>query len=140
VPRDASHAHRGSSPPDKGARWCAEVINEARLAAGLSTVPIPDDSKVSKLDALLVYANHGRWVVDCPCGSAQVACRTDHRFFCVECRNSWAGGRWAPVVWPKQLDDIEGLLDARLPKYAHWTPGEDVMTLVAENVAAGLGA
>lgn len=139
MPRDASHSRQGGSPPELGARWCAEVVNKARQEAGLSLVPLPDDKHLSEA-SLLVYANHGRWVVDCPCGSAQVACRTDPRFFCIECRNVWADGLWVQVEWPKELGVIEELLDKRPVKHAHWTPGEDPMTLLAENAAAEVSA
>lgn len=123
----------------RGAAWFNVVREQenATLPEGQQR-PLIAPPKSVAAQSLEVYANHGRWVVDCPCGSAQLASKDDRRFFCVECRNAWCQGKWAPVVWPANLDDIEGLLDMRLSKNANWKPGEDVMTLVAENVAAGL--
>jgi hypothetical protein len=36
-----------------------------------------------------VRIDAGRWVADCPCGSAQVVSVTDPRMFCVECLTGW---------------------------------------------------
>jgi hypothetical protein len=73
-----------------------------------------------------VEVNLSRWVVRCPwCPSAQVACDTDRRFFCVECLSGGANGQWIPVVWPD--DDtrhaIEALLELRPVGNQHWKPG-----------------
>jgi hypothetical protein len=92
--------------------------------------------------AAVAYVNHGRWVVDCPfgCGSAQMASRSDRRFFCVECGHR-GDGRWLPVVWPSDLEvqTVEAVLDAR-PDMAtrNWRPGEPIDALVAENAGHGL--
>lgn len=124
-----------------GARACLELLNRQRDKLDEPRMPDPPADSRRGTETLLAYVNHGRWVVDCPCGSAQLASRSDRRFFCVDCRNAWALGKWVGVAWPAQAGDIEGLLLQRpFPKNRNWNPGEDLMTLVAENVAAGLGA
>lgn len=120
---------------------CLDLLNKAREREGAPPLPPAPADKHKSTEQLLAYVNHGRWVVDCPCGSAQLACRSDRRFWCVDCQNAWALGKWVGVTWPKDEADIEGLLAQRpFPKNRNWHPTEDAMTLVAENVAAGLGA
>ncbi|GAA4358390.1 hypothetical protein [Angustibacter luteus] len=57
-----------------------------------------------------VRVNHGRWLVDCPCGGAQLASRTDQRFLCCDCGNALVDGLFRPVVWPPDADAIETAL------------------------------
>lgn len=78
--------------------------------------------------------SHGRWLVPCPwCFSASMASRDDHRFFCVECRNVGADGKWVQVVWPESKDEIEALLTMRHdPRTRNWST-ETVAELLAEN-------
>ncbi len=124
----------GDIPPERGAAWVTRVqwsaprpFNPAALTAGAP---------------LQVRADWGRWVVDCPwCGSAQLACRTDPRFMCVECGNAGVGGAYRPVAWPKAAAAIERLLDARpSPRHQNWVPGETVGQLAAENALLGVSA
>lgn len=92
--------------------------------------------------AVAVYVNEARWVVDCPdCGGAQIASRADRRFMCNECANIAIGGLWRPVVWPSSTVEqgIEKALAPRPPRNAHWLPGETVADLVAENAENGVG-
>lgn len=43
--------------------------------------------------------NYGRWLVECPCGEAQIVSPHDPRFFCFQCANG--GTRlWRNVIWP----------------------------------------
>ncbi len=58
---------------------------------------------VSDGERAYAIVDGGRWIVRCPfCPSAQIACETDRRFFCVECLNEPVGRRWLRVVWPDQ--------------------------------------
>jgi hypothetical protein len=104
--------------------WAADRDLDEALAAKLG----------SKLTAIEVYANHGRWVVECPtCHGAQLAVRTDPRFMCVNCGNASVGGVWRPVIWPKDHPEIEAILDARpMPHTRNWAPGETVKDLRRE--------
>lgn len=82
--------------------------------------------------------NHGRWVVLCECGGAQLASADDPRFFCVSCLNERQGGKWRPVTWPEQRSDIEQVLRERFTENANWLPGESVEQLRAENIENGV--
>lgn len=81
-------------------------------------------------------ANHGRWVVECPCGAAQLTGKTDRRFYCVECGNALFEGKWVAVEWPTNAAAIEEELDRR-PMLANrnWIPGETVADLRDETKA-----
>jgi hypothetical protein len=86
-----------------------------------------------------VFINDGRWLVQCPtCNSAQLAARSDPRFFCVECQNN-GSMTWAAVVWPDDPAAIETQIGAR-SKAANqqWLPSETVADLQAENAANGV--
>jgi hypothetical protein len=113
--------------------WTADVPVEAVL----------DNGVAPKAEAVEVYANHGRWIVECSdCHSAQLASRTDLRFMCDCCANAAIGCLWRPVIWPKEHVQIEAVLSER-PKAANrnWAPGEKLRDLRAENVERlGLGA
>lgn len=67
------------------------------------------------------YHNHGRWVVDCECGSAQVTDPDDRRVFCPFCGNGGTG-LWRPVVWPKGWKAIEAGLAGEPAEARNWTP------------------
>ena len=123
-----------------GARSCTDRINARRLLDGAAPVVLPDDDQQTT-DLLPVYANHGRWVVDCPCGSAQLASRDDPRFFCSECLNAWALGKWVGLEWPSAHEEIEGLLMQRPDiRTQNWNPSESVLALAIENADRGVGA
>lgn len=94
-----------------------------------------------KAVAVVVYANHGRWVVECPdCHSAQLACPDDHRFMCSECANAGVDGVWRPVAWPKDAEKIAELLDARHEITSRsWEPYETVQDLHHQNVILANG-
>lgn len=93
---------------------------------------VPTDIAPPRFD-LTVSVTHGRWLVECPCGSAQLASRTDRRFFCVECGNIWAEGMWVRVVWPDEPGAIEEELEKRpFPKNRNWYPTETIEQLREE--------
>lgn len=110
--------------------WRAKTPHEEAMAAGLA----------DKADAVEVYANHGRWIVECPvCTDAQLAVRDDKRYMCPECANEAVGGKWRPVIWPKDHTKVEALLDAR--EHAHhrnWDPTETAADLAKENKKMGV--
>jgi hypothetical protein len=111
----------------------------ARMWWSREDVPffLPEDTADAPLAA---YVNHGRWVVMCECGGAQLASKDDPRFFCVSCLNESHGAKWRPVTWPKprEVAAIEGQLRPRLTENANWLPGETVDTLQAENERNGV--
>jgi len=120
--RTSPGSHPMPAPAERGARWVG--VHHDR--------PLPDDSDVAPVE-LPVVVNHGRWVVRCPCGGAQHACRTDRRMFCVDCRNGHADGRWVLVRWPDNPEEIEQLLEGRPVELQNWDLSESAGMLRAEN-------
>lgn len=59
--------------------------------------------------------NHGRWLVDCVCGSAQIVTPTDPRFACTEC-----GWGWVAVAFPADLVAVEASLEESPPHLRNW--------------------
>lgn len=89
--------------------------------------------------AVAVYANHGRWIVECPdCRGAQLAHPVDQRFMCNSCANAAVGGLWRPTLWPKNRADIESALHVRPVEARNWINGETVAHLRAENKSRGV--
>ncbi len=86
------------------------------------------------------YANHGRWVVDCPrpdwrCASAlQMFPLVSKIFTCWDC-----GYVSDEIVWPNDVAAIQMLLRMRPdPKTRNWKPGETLQSLIMENIANGV--
>jgi hypothetical protein len=102
-------------------------------------IPDPSGGPRGGDDPVLAYVNHGRWVAECECFSAQVVTEADPRFYCVECFNVAFGGRWRTIIFPSETAEI-GVVLAERPerKRQNWTPGESVELLVAENIEQGL--
>ncbi|TXS30723.1 hypothetical protein EAO71_20215 [Streptomyces sp. ms191] len=59
--------------------------------------------------------NHGRWVADCPCGSAQVVTPDDPRMACTEC-----GYGWIVVEFPEDVAAAETAVLEELPHLRNW--------------------
>lgn len=123
---DASAYAVSGVPAARGAEWVHYQLG--KVSSPLSAATDPEAS-------VLAYANHGRWVVDCPdCRNAQLACRTDHRFLCDECGNIAIGRLWRPVEWPDDATKIDALLANRPREYQNWLPGESREVLAIENL------
>lgn len=91
--------------------------------------------------AVHVTVNDSRWVIVCPdCGEGQLAARDDPRFCCWECKNVMVEGRWRPVIWPNNADEIAHELlkrpyrDGRGIGPRNWHPGETVADLAIEAI------
>lgn len=69
-----------------------------------------------------IYAriNHGRWVADCPCGSAQVVTPADQRMACTEC-----GAGWFQLLYPEDADAAEAEVIDKLPHERNWWHPDD---------------
>jgi hypothetical protein len=84
------------------------------------------------------YANHGRWVVDCPrrwCTNAMQVWRGQSMF---ECLGRDSCGWTAPIVWPPDPDAIEAILAVRPANpVRNWRVGETLAHLIEENAAHG---
>lgn len=125
--RDAGMYDSHGIPPQRGAEWVHHNLpgrSHTPLNVGLNP-----DAPIS------VYANHGRWIVECPdCRNAQLACKTDLRFLCDQCGNVAAGKLWRPVVWPPDVNGIENLLKNRPVENQNWYPPESKTGLAIENL------
>lgn len=133
--KDATDQQCAGVPSDRGAEWVPALAWSAArpLAEAMAAATGPVEI------AALAYANSGRWVIDCPdCNSAQMACRTDQRFMCVECANLAVDGLWRPVTWPDEVATIEAVLEVRPTPNQNWDPAEPVEALAAENQERGL--
>ena len=97
-------------PAERVLRWF-EVRMQRR-------VTVPDGT----LLGVQVWAriDAGRWVADCPCGSAQVVTPTDPRFACPEC-----GTGWIVVIFPKDADTAEAAVTEELPPERFWWNDDD---------------
>jgi len=98
------------------------------LPAAISSVAVP------------AQMEWGRWIIKCPfCPSAQLASDTDHKFFCTDCQNAGASGKWLPVAWPANRKVLESLVSIR-PRVENrgWLPTQTAKDLAAENAQRGL--
>ncbi|MGW6566436.1 hypothetical protein [Streptomyces sp. NPDC054975] len=69
--------------------------------------------------------NHGRWVADCTCMSAQIVTPTDPRMWCVEC-----GTGWWQLTFPEDVEAVEqetGLLPVAERNW--WHPDDPARVL-----------
>ena len=62
---------------------------------------------------LAAYANHGRWVVDCPWCRNGILAHPDRTVWCCVCGFAAVGGQQLPVVWPADREAIDEVLDCR---------------------------
>jgi hypothetical protein len=93
------------APAERVFRW-AEVRQQRRI-------PPPDGFVIGH--PLYARINHGRWVADCPCGSAQVVTPADPRMACTECR---AG--WFRLTFPEDPAAAETSVAGLLPTEQNW--------------------
>lgn len=106
--------------------WNAGTPLDEAIAAPMGPSSIAVEAQIS----------HKRWVVACPspgCYGAQLTAPDDRRFMCVECGNAAVGRKWRPVIWPEEHAQIGAILDERPADVAHWSPGETLDDLRAEN-------
>lgn len=101
----------------------------AAVAASVQRQGLPAKKNRQPVEA---YVNHGRWVVDCPCGGAELVTPGED-MLCGSC------GMSSPVSLPpfKTRNQIDGLLEKRPPFNQNWR-GEDMAEVLGENIAAGL--
>lgn len=130
------HAETFYAPPPgradaPAAEWCARMH-------GRPSVDMDHRRGTSRKRPLLVRLGHGRWIIDCPCGSAQLASISDPRLWCVECGNSDSDGKWRRITWPDDPAAIENLLAGRAVANRNWYPDETPLDLAAENQAHGV--
>ncbi len=75
------------------------------------------------------YANHGRWIADCPrphCGSAELLVPWQPLFHCSACHAE------APCEWPRDAADITTVLAARgNSRWMSWFPADHPLAVAA---------
>ncbi|HEY2086382.1 MAG TPA: hypothetical protein VGH54_10220 [Mycobacterium sp.] len=131
----ADHPAVRHIPAAAGAEWCP-----ARLDLWTADRPFQPAAKLTKVKPILVFANEGRWIAECPdCHAAQLACATDLRFMCHCCGNGALEGCWRPIKWPGNRAALERALSSRPTTNRNWLPGETVALIRAENRAMGVG-
>ncbi|MER6098334.1 hypothetical protein ABT154_21250 [Streptomyces sp. NPDC001728] len=65
--------------------------------------------------------NHGRWLADCSCGSAEVVTPTDPRMWCVIC-----GTGWWQLTFPSDVFAVEQSLEGLPLAEQNWWAEETV--------------
>lgn len=120
----AEHCVRARNGLGQPAFWLAPAPVEDALTAAIGP----------KSTATYAVGNHGRWIAECPdCHGAQLTSPDDRRFMCVECGNAAIGGKWRPVIWPKDHAAIGALLDERPRHLANFAPDETLKDIRREN-------
>ncbi|MFE1903804.1 hypothetical protein ACFW96_09050 [Streptomyces gardneri] len=97
-------------PAMRAVRWY-EMRAQRRL-------PVTDGVLLGQ--QLYAQVNHGRWVANCTCMSAQIVTPADPRMWCVEC-----GTGWWQILFPADVAAVEQQL-ADLPvAERNWWHTED---------------
>lgn len=104
-----------------------------------SDVEPPTHNRAHSSLEFAAFVNDGRWVVQCPCGGAQLVSPDDPRFYCVDCAGERHGSKWVPVVFPREHTAISDALAARPRDKQRWSPGESLAMLRKENIEHGVG-
>jgi hypothetical protein len=124
--------------PSLGAHTNREWIGKMRRRSRTAKV-IMDGKRLSfNLAGSPIEAtvNHGRWIVVCECGGAELVSPEDPIFFCFSCCNSSNDYHVRPVQFPKNVDGIEKALMKRgNPKHRNWVPSESLADLEAQTAA-----
>ena len=92
---------------------------------------------MAKPKALDAYVNHGRWLVDCPCGNGILVEPRADTAACLPVEHG-ACGKTSPVRWPapQTVAAAAKLLEERPMLNRNWHPDrETVAVLRAENKA-----
>lgn len=117
-------------------RW---VAGPHVQAASARFGPPPELDQVSDLPELPARVHQGLWIVDCPCGGAEMVLKAHPITWCCSCGNRYCGGLWRAVRMPEDGAEIERLLEVRpFPQSQNWEPGELLSQLAAENAEHGL--
>lgn len=132
-------------PPPPGWRpadWAAVPLAERCIRwlehnAGGRAMRYPRPTGTDHLGRVYARLNHNRWIVECPCGSAQITSPDDPRFWCMECSNS-GSGLWLAVVWPDagELAALAADLVIEAPAARNWAHPDDPSAAAALTRAA----
>ena len=84
------------------------------------------------------YANHGRWVADCPRPWCTNAMQIQRGQVVFECLGLDSCGWTASIVWPPDPDAIEAILAVRpVNRIRSWNVGQTLAQLIEENAQLG---
>ena len=107
--------------------WMSLVVLPGAYRAGVERVLPANGENVA-----VAEVNHGRWVVYCACGGAEMAWN-EGLVMCMGCFNSHAQHRLINVHFPARRQEIEAVLDRRPLVNRNWRRGESLDQLVIEN-------
>lgn len=137
--RTAGDVH-GIGDPRRHEGWirqAAEAIRAGGYANQPETIrPISDVADFGR--PAIAEINHATWIARCPNDDGGAAMLVpDHPMMCPYCCNADIDGRWRPVIWPAQRDEIEAILGRRmLAQHRNWHPERtNLAEMVAENAA-----
>lgn len=131
------HTTYGAQTANTHEMWVqAQAVKIAQNGYGSNPQLIQPITEVA-VDAKPAIArlNHSRWLADCPNGDrGAMLLNYDQPYMCPYCCNVDIGGRWRPVEWPTNIQEIERCLEKRmLPHTRNWEPGETIWQLRKEN-------
>lgn len=107
--------------------WMRLVVLPGAYRAGVDRILPATGEHVA-----VAEVNHGRWVVYCSCGGAEMAW-DEGLVMCMGCFNSPAGHALIRTHFPSQRLEIEALLNWRPLANRNWRRGETVKQLMKEN-------
>lgn len=132
TPRDQFPAAPPGADPSRPSTWWPAVILSQAATTNRHLGELPD---AVLLDGTVAgYANHGRWVADCPsCNAAQVIDPDDPRFWCPFCSLGWR-----TITFAADHRSVDEVLSERAePENRNWWPHETVADLRTENRTQG---
>lgn len=116
-------------PPERRCTFFRDITDAANRThaerMGMPYTPLPQPEGESE-QVLRAFINAGRWMVNCPCNSAQISDPAAPWFFCKECFNDWANRKAVPVEYPDPV--FRAALERELAKapsrmHRNWEPG-----------------
>ena len=86
-------------------------------------------------EALKAFVNHGRWIVACPCGGAELAF-DEGWIMCRSCFNGYMKHKFRRVEFPEKefRVQLENILLKRPLDNRNWTPRETLEQIAQENI------
>jgi len=107
--------------------WLRVVVLPAARRAGVDRILPATGEHVA-----LAEVNHGRWVVYCHCGGAEMAW-DEGLVMCMGCFNSHARHELVRTHFPANRVEIDAVLDRRPLVNRNWRRGETLEQLMREN-------
>ncbi|MAH45846.1 hypothetical protein CMI37_08445 [Candidatus Pacearchaeota archaeon] len=107
---------------------------ELKVVSVLVQHKLPIILTVSRAKPLLAYVDHGRWIVRCECGGAELAWE-EGLMLCHSCFNSKQRQQLRRTKFPPNRQAIEVLLMKRPYENRNWFPYETLNDLETENLA-----